>query len=162
MKSPFLCWSSRLLVFAVQKIHGEVNALQIAAFDRQIARLGRAGRKDDGVKFLQQFFRRIIFPDLGVADELDAFVLEQLDAAQHDFLFVELHVRNAVHEQTAGPVSAFKNGHRWPALFNCAAALNPAGPEPMTATFLPVRFFGGSGVTQPFSQPWSIMRPRCS
>ena len=42
---------------------------------------------------------------------------------------------------------------RWPALLSCAAARKPAGPEPMTATFLPVRFFGGSGVTQPFSQP---------
>ena len=33
----------------------------------------------------------------------------------------------------------------WPALLSCAAAQRPAGPEPMTATFLPVRTFGGSG-----------------
>ena len=42
---------------------------------------------------------------------------------------------------------------RCPALLSCAAALRPAGPEPMTATFFPVRFRGGSALTQPFSQP---------
>jgi hypothetical protein len=33
----------------------------------------------------------------------------------------------------------------WPARLSCAAAERPAGPEPMTATFLPVRTFGASG-----------------
>ena len=33
----------------------------------------------------------------------------------------------------------------WPALFSCAAAQSPAGPEPTTATFLPVRCFGRFG-----------------
>ena len=32
----------------------------------------------------------------------------------------------------------------WPARLSCAAAARPAGPEPMTATFLPVRGCGGS------------------
>ena len=41
----------------------------------------------------------------------------------------------------------------WPARLSCAAAASPAGPEPITATFLPVRCFGGSGTTQPSSQP---------
>ena len=50
-----------------QKFHREMNALEIAAFDRQIARLGRAGAEDDGVKFLEQFFGGIIFADFGVA-----------------------------------------------------------------------------------------------
>ena len=45
----------------------------------------------------------------------------------------------------------------WPARFNCCAAASPAGPEPTTATFLPVRFFGGSGTTQPSSKPRSII-----
>jgi hypothetical protein len=33
----------------------------------------------------------------------------------------------------------------------------PAGPDPMIAIFLPVRFSGGSGTTHPLSQPWSMM-----
>ena len=60
-----------------EKFHREMDAFQFAAGNRQIARLGRAGRENHGVEFLQQFFRRIIFPDLGVADKFDAFRFEQ-------------------------------------------------------------------------------------
>jgi hypothetical protein len=95
-----------------EKIHREMNALERSAFNRQIARLGRANGQDDGVKILLQFFDRIIFPDLGVADELDAFLFEDGQTPQDDFLLVELHVGNAVHEQAAGAAGAFKNGDR--------------------------------------------------
>src|SRR3954470_11957555 len=37
----------------------------------------------------------------------------------------------------------------WPALLSCAAAAQPAGPEPITATVRPVRNGGGSGLIQP-------------
>ena len=113
-----------------QKIHREMNALEVPAFDGQIARLGRAGRKNHRVKFLEQFLSGIIFSGtgilpvsccrffvgragrpchFGVADKLDALGFHLLDAAQHGFLLVELHVRDAVHEQSAGPVVAFKH-----------------------------------------------------
>jgi len=45
----------------------------------------------------------------------------------------------------------------WPALLSWAAAESPAGPEPITATFLPVRARGASGSTQPSSQPLSMI-----
>ena len=61
-------------------------------------------------KFLEQFLGGIIFADFGVANELDAFGFQLLDAAQDDFLLVELHVGDAVHQQTAGAVGAFENG----------------------------------------------------
>ena len=44
-----------------------------------------------------------------------------------------------------------------PARLSCAAAERPAGPEPMTATFLPVRTRGASGNTQPSAHPWSMI-----
>ena len=37
----------------------------------------------------------------------------------------------------------------WPARLICWAAARPAGPEPMTATRLPVRVAGRMGSTQP-------------
>ena len=46
---------------------------------------------------------------------------------------------------------------RCPARLSCSAAARPAGPEPMTATFLPLRVFGVSGRTQPSSQPRSMI-----
>ena len=62
-----------------------------------------------------------------------------------DLLLVELHVRDAVHEQAAGAVGALEDGHACGRrVLSWAAAARPAGPEPMTATFLPVRTLGGS------------------
>mmetsp|Transcript_67087 Transcript_67087/g.165503 ORF Transcript_67087/g.165503 Transcript_67087/m.165503 type:complete len:257 (-) Transcript_67087:1686-2456(-) len=46
---------------------------------------------------------------------------------------------------------------RWPALLSWSAAAMPAGPEPMTATFLPVRMAGGWGLIQPCSKALSMM-----
>src|SRR5476651_385445 len=57
-----------------------------------------------------QLFRWIIFPDLGVANKFDAFGFENFQAAQHDFVFIELHVRDAIHEQAAGTVGTLEHG----------------------------------------------------
>ena len=46
---------------------------------------------------------------------------------------------------------------RWPARLSWAAAARPAGPEPTTATFLPLRTSGGDGTTQPSSKPLSMI-----
>ena len=45
----------------------------------------------------------------------------------------------------------------WPARFSCAAAARPAGPDPTIATFLPVRFSGGSATTHPSANPLSMI-----
>jgi len=54
--------------------------------------------------------------------------------------------------------SLFSNSvTEWPARASCWAQAMPAGPEPTTATFLPVLRAGSSGVTQPSAQPLSMM-----
>ena len=45
----------------------------------------------------------------------------------------------------------------WPARASCCAQARPAGPEPTTATRLPVRCDGGCGLIQPSSHPRSTM-----
>ncbi len=45
----------------------------------------------------------------------------------------------------------------WPQRFSSAATASPAGPEPTTATVLPVRRSGGSGTTQPSSNARSTI-----
>src|SRR5665213_1102996 len=55
-----------------QEFHREMDTLQMTAFNWQIPRLGGAGCQDNRVKILQKFFRRIIFPDLGIANEFHA------------------------------------------------------------------------------------------
>ncbi len=45
----------------------------------------------------------------------------------------------------------------WPARVSCWAVASPAGPEPITATRLPVRTDGTCGCTQPSSQARSMI-----
>ena len=45
-----------------------------------------------------------------------------------------------------------------PARVNCCAAASPAGPEPITATVLPVKRSDGSGTTVPLAKASSIVR----
>ena len=45
----------------------------------------------------------------------------------------------------------------WPARVSCWAAASPAGPEPTTATVLPVSRAGGIGATQPLAQARSMI-----
>ena len=46
---------------------------------------------------------------------------------------------------------------RCPRLLSWSAAASPAGPEPMIATFFPVRTFGGFAAVKPCSYACSIM-----
>ena len=45
----------------------------------------------------------------------------------------------------------------WPARLSWSAAASPAGPDPMTATDLPVRTAGGAGAIHPSSKACSTM-----
>jgi hypothetical protein len=49
-------------------------------------------------------------PTLTLQLEGDAFVFEQLHAAEDDFLLVELHVGDAIHEEAAGTVGTLEDG----------------------------------------------------
>ena len=72
-------------------------------------------------------------------------------------LLVELHVGNAVHEQAADAVGAFINGHQVTGAIELRRAGKSRRAGPTTATFLPVRFSGGSGMTHPSAKPLSMI-----
>ncbi len=84
-----------------QEIHGEMDAGEIAARRRQIARrLGAAGQRDRVVG-IDQRLRADVAPDADVAVEDDALRLHLLDAPL-DMTLLELEVGNAVAQQAAG------------------------------------------------------------
>src|SRR6478736_4512101 len=93
-----------------EKLHRKVHSLELAALDGQVARLGGAGADDRGVVLLEEDLGLDVVTDVGVADELDALLLHELDAAQDDLLLVQLHVGDAVHEQAARAVGALEDG----------------------------------------------------
>ena len=63
------------LVRLREEIHRGIDALELAAGDGQIARLGRAAAEDDRVEIAAKVFDLHVLADVGVGDELDAFIL---------------------------------------------------------------------------------------
>ncbi len=94
-----------------QVVHREMDAFQVAAVDRQIARLRRTRTDHDRIEVLSQELRFDVLADVRVADELDALLLHELEAPFDHFALVELHVRDAVHEQSARAVCALEHRH---------------------------------------------------
>ena len=77
-----------------------MDSLELAAGNRQVARLFAASREHDGVMLFEQLVGRDIDADIGIVMEDDAFALHLLDAAVDVDLF-HLKVRNPVAQQTA-------------------------------------------------------------
>ena len=93
----FLAIEQRFSV-SLQKLHREMNALELAAFDGQVARFGGTGAKDGGVEFLQELLRGIIYSHFDIGHEGDAFLDHQINAPLHHHSFIQLHIGNAVGE----------------------------------------------------------------
>ena len=83
---------------AREVVHREMDSAERASLDGQIARLRGARAEHDGIEIPKHHLGFVVVAHTGVADELDALLLEQFDATHHDRFFVELHVRDAVHE----------------------------------------------------------------
>ena len=98
---------------------------------------------------LAQILERDVFADVRAGLKLDAFGPHLLQAPVENVL-LHLEVGNAVAQQAADAVGLLEHRDRVAGAMPAAARRpSPAGPEPTTATRLPVRFGGGSGVIQP-------------
>ena len=67
---------------------------------------------------------------------------QQVDAALHDFLLVELHVGNAIHEQSADAVVAFEDGDGVAGLVELVGAGEAGGAGADDGDFLAGAFVG--------------------
>ncbi len=92
-----------------QKLHGEVNALELAAGNRQVARLLGAAAEQDRVVLSGERLDGNVDADMRVGQEGDALGAHLLDAAIDDVLF-QLEVRNAVAQQAADAVVLLVDG----------------------------------------------------
>ena len=80
--------------------------------------------------------------------ELDALGRHQREPAVEEAL-LQLELGNAVAQQPADAVGALEHRDLMPGLLSSWAAASPAGPEPTTATRLPVRTAGGRARIHP-------------
>src|SRR5215471_4735765 len=94
----------------MEKLHSEMDTLEVPARDWQITRLGGPAAQYDGIEIFPQSARRNIAAYCGVGDELDTFRSHEIDAALHNIL-VQLHVGNAIHQQAADAIRPLVNGH---------------------------------------------------
>ena len=84
-----------------QEVHGEMDAVELAAGDRQVARLLGAAGENHGVVVGEELISSEIHADMGVVMEDYAFGLHLRDAAV-DVMLLHLEVGNAVAQQPAG------------------------------------------------------------
>ncbi len=143
MKLPLWLPSEQAAGVVGEEIHGEMDALEAAAFDGQIARLGRPGAQDDGVELLEQLLCR----DSSTPTSVPVTNLTpsaSICAMRGSTTFCLSSFMLGMPYMSRPPTRSArsKTVTEWPALLSCAAAHRPAGPEPTTATFLPVRDFG--------------------
>src|SRR5262245_56102362 len=93
-----------------QKIHREMDALELAAGDWQVAGLLASSGQHDGIVVFDQIIRRDVYADMCIVVEDDALALHLLDAAIDVNLF-HLEIGNAVTEQSARFCPAFVDMH---------------------------------------------------
>ena len=85
-----------------QEIHGEMDAVELAARDRQVARLLGAAGQRHRVVVLQQLFDRQVDADMGAVVEGDAFAFHLRRRGMSTMPLLHLEVGNAVAQQAAG------------------------------------------------------------
>ena len=86
-----------------------MNSLRVAAGDVQIAGFLGTAAEHDGVIAVQNLSGIHSPAHIHVGAELNALSLHNFDAALDDG-FVQLHVGDAVHQQTAHTVSTLEDG----------------------------------------------------
>ena len=91
-------------------VHGEVDAVELAARDRQVTRDGGAGGDHDGVVPAAQLLPGHVGADGDAGAEAGAFGLHLLQPAVH-LLFFHLEVGDAVAQEPADLVVALVHGH---------------------------------------------------
>ena len=111
----------------VQILNGLMYAVEFAAFDGQVAGFERANAEDDRVVFIEEIFCRQVCANFGIGDKLDARFDHEVNAALHDFFFVEFHVGDAVHEQSANAVRTLVHGDFVPGFVELCGARETCG-----------------------------------
>ena len=98
------------LVLLRQELHREVDALEFAARDFQIAGSFGATGEQNRVKFLAKVVHRHVVADVRVGLKLNAFDSHLFEAAIKDEL-LHLEIWNAVAQKPADPIGFLENGN---------------------------------------------------
>ena len=93
-----------------QIVHRKVNTLALSARHLDVPRVGGAAAKNDGIVFFFQLLRLDIHTHIDIGLENDALFFHDIHFSLNvDFL--QLHIRDSVHQQTARTVGTLVNRH---------------------------------------------------
>ena len=92
-----------------QEIYSVVDAVGIPTFCIDISGIGGTARQNDCIKLLLQLLCGNILSHIHTGAELHALCFHHIHTALHHGLF-QLHIRNAVHQQSAHTVFPLKHG----------------------------------------------------
>ena len=93
-----------------QEIYRKDDLSAIAALALQITRGPGSAAQCYGIIFFIELCRIDVLSDIAAKMKHDPLLHHQRDAAFHDLL-LQLHVRDAIHEQAAGPIIALIDMH---------------------------------------------------
>src|SRR3712207_6498552 len=94
-----------------QVIHREVDSVEVAARNGEVAARERADGDDDRVELAPQLLGSRVVTDVGVGAKLDAFFFHECPAPVR-YPLLDLVVRDAVHEETTYPVVLLEHAYR--------------------------------------------------
>ena len=100
----------KTLCHTTQEINRKVNALRVPAGSLDVSRVLCTAGQDHPIVILQELRRLYIFSDIRSSDKSHTFLFHDLYLAIND-LFLQLHIRNAIHEQSADTVCSLVDGH---------------------------------------------------
>ena len=123
-----------------EKIYRKVDSLYIAVGDRQIPRLLGAATENHRIILSQQVFSLYIAAHIHTGSELYALSGHLFHPPKDHFL-LQLHVRDSVHQQAAGPVRPLKYSDLMTALVELIRSRQPrrAGTDhgnPLSGAYL--------------------------
>ena len=95
-------------------VHSKVDSLRFSSRDIEIPWRCSTAAENNSIIFRKKLLRVEIDADLRICDKLHMLSLHPFDTALHD-AFIELHVRNTVHQQAAEAVTALKDRYFMPA-----------------------------------------------
>src|SRR4051812_37382697 len=103
--------SMAALIGLRQKLHGEMDSLELTSRNFQIPGLLRAARQHNGVEVSAQILDGNVVADLGAGYKFHAFRTHLLEPAIDDVLF-HLELRDSVAQEPANAVCLFVHRNR--------------------------------------------------
>lgn len=110
----------------VKELHGEVDALEVAALDGKVTSDSGTGGDDDSIILSLEIHQLDIVADGNTGLEDDTLVGHELGASVDDAL-VKLHVGDTIHEQTTKTVSTLVDGDKMASLVQLIGGSKTSG-----------------------------------